>query len=224
VKILILTALLINTIAVTANSQTAGEYIHNPTGAIEEEFGEGIVSGIEYAENGTVYMIYGKLDKGITAVEPLDKCYEFFELHKDLFGLDNPREELVFYSDSTDIYTLMFRQFHNGIQIGWHRIIVYFSLKEKYSMIGVKGKFVTQVKNLSSTPAISEEEAIQIAANDYIAHKYKAEPKSGKTELRYLKESDGSYYLAWIIAIGNGGYHINAMTGNIKYNSSARSH
>ena len=231
-KILILTTLLITTITVTTNSQSAdksnlfspGEYIFNPTGAIAEEFGEGNVTGIEYAENGTVKTINGKLDKGITAVKPVEKCYEFFELHKDLFGLINPSVELVFYTDSTDYYTFKFRQFHDGIQVGSHRIIVSFSLDKKYSIIGVSGKFVTEVKSLSSSPAISEEEAIQIATNEYIAQKHKAEPKLGKTELKYLKESDGSYYLAWKIAIGYWLYHIDAMTGNIKKSRSGGSY
>lgn len=223
-KILILTALLITTLAVTANSQTermqnrinSDGYIHYPTGAIEEEFGEGNVTGIKYAENGTVVAINGRLDKGITAAEPLDKCYQFFELHKHLFGLDNPREELVLISVSGQFGIHKFRQFYNGIQVGFHRIMVYFSFDGKHSITGAGGKFVTEVKSLSSTPAISEEEAIQIATNDYIAQKHKGEPKLIKAELIYLKDSNGDYYLAWNIAIRRSEYYIDAMTGNIK--------
>jgi Zn-dependent metalloprotease len=222
VKRLIIITLLIIAIEVTANSQTADQpniispngYIFNPTGAIAEEFGEGNVTGIRYAENGTVKTINGKLDKGLAAIEPLAKCYEFFELHKHLYGLDNPREELVFYSIGMDSLSFKFRQFYNGIQIGFHRIIV--SFDKDHSIIGVSGSFVNQIKSLNSTPAISEEEAIQIATNDYMAQKHKAEPKSGKTELKYLKDDDGSYYLAWEIYIGYRGYRIDAMTGNIK--------
>jgi Zn-dependent metalloprotease len=215
-KKLTMIAFLLAIIIVSANSQTPGKYIHNPKGAIAEEFGEGNVTGIKYAENGLVESIAGSLDKGITAVDPLEKCYEFFELHKHLFGLDNSRDELVFLGKSGSFPIYKFRQYYNGVQIGTHRIMVSFSLDDKYSINGAWGEFVTKVKSLSSSPAISEEEAIRIATNEYIAQKYEVEPKSGKAKLRYLKVKDGSYYLAWIISISYRGYHIDAMTGEVR--------
>ena len=215
-KKLTLIACLLTIITVSANSQAPGQYIHNPKGAIAEEFGEGNVSGIEYAENGTVKTINGELDKGITAVDPLDKCYEFFDIHKHLFGLDNPRDELVFLNKASGFPIYAFRQYYNGIQIGSHRAMVSFSSDEKYSITGVWGDFVTEVKSLSSSPAISEKEAIEIATNEYVAQKHEVEAEFRKAELRYLVVEDGSYYLGWIIYISFRGYHVDAMTGEVK--------
>jgi Zn-dependent metalloprotease len=216
---------LIIAIAVTANSQVpilhkpneSEGVIFNPTGEIEEEFGTGNVTGIKYAENGTVRFIGGKLDMGITATDRLDKCYEFFELHKDLFGLDNPKEELVLLDVSRDSLIYKFRQYHDGIPISSPRVRVTYSLRNTYSISGAGGHFYPEIKNLSSTPAISEEEAIRIARDDYLAQKHGAEAKLGKTrQLIYLNDVDDSYYLAWRIVIGAWWYHIDAMSGSIK--------
>jgi Zn-dependent metalloprotease len=84
-----------------------------------------------------------------------------------------------------------------------------------YSLCTVRGRFVAEVKKLSSSPAISEEEAIQIAMKEYIAQKHEAEAKSIEANLFYPKNKDGSYYLAWKISIRHWGYFIDAMTGNI---------
>ncbi len=155
----------------TAIAQTSGEYIHNPTGAIEEEFGEGNVTGVIDAENGSVKTLNGKLDKEITAVDLVDRCYEFFKLHKDLFGLDNPREELKVISVNWQFLGYKFRQFYDGIQVSHHRIKLAFTIHDKTTLTSFSGEIATDVKKSSSSPAISEDETIQIAIDAYVAQK-----------------------------------------------------
>ncbi|MCP4581566.1 MAG: hypothetical protein GY839_08085 [candidate division Zixibacteria bacterium] len=214
-KILILTALIITTIALTAISQTAGEYIHNPTGAIAEEFGEGNVAGIRYAENGTVKTINGKLDKGITAVEPLDKCYEFFELHKDLFGLVNPREELKLITALEDPDIYKFRQCYHEIEIARSRIDV--SFNRDGSISGVSGKFFPEVRGLSTSPSISNEIAKQKAFGAYENTKSHAKPNLHSIELIFVKDKENDRLaLIWEVSINHYRFWLDALSGEEK--------
>ena len=165
-KIQILTAFLIATIAVTANSQvpilnkhTHSEgYIHNPTGAIAEEFGEGNLESIELAENGVPLILWGDLNKGITATDPIEKCYQFFEIHKDLLGLIKPRDELVFFRDSGMIKR--FYQAHNGVPTDGSYFVHF---DESGNIEGITGKIYPEARQINANPKINEGGAISIA-------------------------------------------------------------
>ncbi len=231
-RLITLTTLLLSILISAAVSQTEGKsdvvyprtdkvdskgYIHNPTGEIAEEFGIGNIRSMKYAENGTIESINGDLNKGITATDPVEKCYQLFELHKDAFGLVNPREELIqcpyFPSDSDKLTHLAFYLAHNKVKISNILIDIYFDNAGKIS--GMKGKFYPEVRDLSATPAIDKEKASQIAEYDYKATKEAVNPKVDYIELLFLKEND-KLYLAWWTCIKGWCYSIDAITGEIK--------
>src|SRR3972149_631015 len=46
-------------------------------------------------KNGIPTSIEGELSNGIAAIDPVEMAYQFFELNKDLFSIESPRDELI---------------------------------------------------------------------------------------------------------------------------------
>jgi Zn-dependent metalloprotease len=193
---------------------------------IVEDFGVGRLESIKLDDNGIPRAIRGDLEKGITATDPLEKCYQFFEIHKDIFGLNDPREELVLYVNNP--HTKKFYQAHNGVKVQFAGYFMHFNMKGKLNELD--GEIDLEAKKVATTPAISREAAQKIAFDEFKtnpeipANKLVPDtvaPRAVETELM-LSRIDGQFRLVWDIAVGYdmpwGGvmrYVIDAQTGAI---------
>ncbi|MCD6161294.1 MAG: PepSY domain-containing protein [candidate division Zixibacteria bacterium] len=138
--------------------------IKEPSKVIEE-FGLGKIEKINLNDNGTPSWIWGDLNKGITETDPIEKCYQFFELHKELFGMINPREELVVYrtQGGDRVSTVKFYQAHGGVRVRFGQYFVHFNKDEKIT--GINGSFDPEARSIDAIPSISVEQAREIAIN-----------------------------------------------------------
>jgi hypothetical protein len=50
---------------------------------------------IKFDKYGIPIEITGNLSKGLTGTDVVEKAYQFFEINKDIFQIDQPRQELV---------------------------------------------------------------------------------------------------------------------------------
>ena len=173
------------------------------------------------ADDGTIASLSGKtLGLGLTEPDTIDRIYQFFELYKELFQIENPREELSvlrFARNQYGYHSIKFEQMVRGVKVRYSGFIV--SLCPDTSFIdAVNGMIHPQARSVNTVPDISADQAIIIA---------KADPAHGdsvtyanKPELLIAKVGD-IYHLVWKLGIGGGGYHgsasylIDAHTGEI---------
>lgn len=185
--------------------------ITNPSGTIQEEFGIGNVKSVKYADNGNVEMVAGDLNAGITATDRPDRCYQLFELHKDIFGLINPREELILRRENPIL--IEFTQIYDGIKLNISQIFVY--INEGGYISGIKGRFYPELRTLSAKPVIGKDQALKTAIKEYKKMYNGQEPISEVIELLFLRDND-SFYLSWRISLSGWRFCIDAIDGRIR--------
>jgi len=162
------------------------------------EFGEGNLESIKLADNGVPYSIWGNLNKGITASDKLEKCYQFFELHKALLALDKPREELIFKRETQ--YTKVFTQYYKGIKTdGEHA--VHFDFKGGDDIVGYTGSPNPEARQVDVNYEISKEQA-QTLAVDYCEQLHDDFEISATKEPELLiKKFEKDYKLTWKVSV-----------------------
>ncbi len=182
---------------------------------VVKEFGEGKLKNIDLDANGIPTNLFGDLSIGITATEPLEKSYQFFEIHKDLFRLINARSELKCYriiSDDGFVSTIKFRQVHNGIGVEHGQYFVHFC--RDGSIGGANGYLNPEARHVNTTPSILKEQAQQIAEADYKGLKMMG-VKMPDPEL-LIHGRGGKLYLCWKVFPGlEYNYYIDAHTGEL---------
>jgi len=124
------------------------------------EFGEGNLESIKLDDNGAPWSIWGNLNKGITASDPLERCYQFFELHKELLALDNPREDMVVKVQREE--TIRFYQYFKGIKTH-NSHSIHFNPKDGNDIVGYSASPDPEVRSVDTNYEISKEQAQQIA-------------------------------------------------------------
>ena len=212
----------------------AGEGVFQPKSPHEtvEEFGVGKLESVRLNEDGTVYSIYGDINRGITATDPVEQCYQLLELHKDLFGLVNPREEMQSYRADERVVKL--QQYHLGLKVQHGGYNVHF---RDGKLTGLNGHVYPQARQVhSATPTITKEQAFQIAKADILLNGaerlentpfgFTGEPLEdvvikeedvvlGSAELLLTDTESGGFVLAWELWTHYFQYFIDASTGRI---------
>ena len=182
--------------------QNKSSYVIKMPDEIVKEFGQGKLTNIDLAANGIPSNLFGDLNIGITASDPTEKCYQLFEIHKDLFGLINPREELLQYwtgKQDGAINTIKFRQMYNGIKIENGQYFVHFN--RDGTLNGVNGHLFPEARRVNTTPTISIEQARQIAATNANTKGVKAGNVT-HSELVIFGHGD-TFHLCWALNITN---------------------
>jgi hypothetical protein len=175
---------------------------------------DGIVTGIRARA----------INRGLTAIDPTERAYQFLELHRDLFGLENPRQELVVERSTTR--TVVFQQMANGIPVILGRSLIRlapvgysFHIRPDSNLIEeFGGEIYPEARNVNPNPAVSREQAIAIAQSD-TAHGGQATEVSGAR--LYIAKFNEGCRLVWRLGLSGGGhggaglYFIDAQTGDI---------
>jgi hypothetical protein len=182
---------------------------------LEKEFGIGRLKFVDLTKGGKPIQLYGDLNLGIASEEPIEKCFQFFEIHKVLYGLINPRAELLHYETETWkglVSTLKFYQIHNGIKVEHAQIFVHFDRNGELD--GTDGLINLDIRSVDTNPAISKELAQEIATVNYTGLKFVGF-KVPEPELIIHSRGD-NHYLCWIVTPGiELKYYIDAHSGKI---------
>jgi Zn-dependent metalloprotease len=165
--------------------------------------------------------------RGEVGGDRVEDSYRFLETYKDSYGLINPRQELklkgIIGPDKiSPITTLIFYQTVNGVKVA-SEIRLHF--EPNGLLNGTAGQIDTNARKVNTNPAISEEQAKQIAFTDTL--NINAKPEAVEMELLIARFPDG-LRLVWSFGVINGGgdigswgYLIDAQTGKILAVSSA---
>jgi hypothetical protein len=169
------------------------------------EFGEGNIESLKLADNGLPNSIWGDLNKGITASDNLEKCYQFFELHKVLLGLIDPRQEINFRVKVRN--TFRFDQYYKGIKTeGSHAI--HFDFKGGGNIVGYTGSPNPEAREVDFSYKISAAQAMNIAINHCQSlHPNDQFSSTNEPELQ-IKRFGKEYKLIWKTVVDRGHYHV----------------
>ncbi len=203
------------------NMQEPGTLSEHFSSQIAREFGTDKIS-IKFSENGSAKEIYGDLNKSITATNQLEKCFQLFELHRNLFGIANPRQELKLYKTTRDwsngtASDIALIQVYNDIKVigGGYTIHFY----KDGSIIGAHGSLYPSASQVSTSPLIDEGQAGIIAINDPRAKNSTAEDIMSAEIV--IKEYQKVCRLAWKINILNpedmlgADFYVDSQTGEV---------
>jgi len=160
---------------------------------------DGIVTGIRARA----------INRGLTALDPTERAYQFLELHRDLFGLENPRQELVV--ERASARAVRFRQMANGIPVILGRSLLSVAptgytlhmWPDSNLLKEFEGAVFPEARNVNTTPAVSREQAIAIAQSD-TAHG--GQPTEVSVADLYIAKFDDGCRLVWRLGISGGGY------------------
>lgn len=201
-----------------------------PPPEVIKQFGAGNIEDIHIDEAGAPRHLYGDLNKGITAATPLEKAYQLFELHKDVFGIKDPRQELI-YRDERHRYgpgkvsVITFNQRANGIDVFASEYHVHFNREGEIN--GVNGDIFPDAYLVDTTPTISKEEAVAVAFNQPSISYYNQFPSfvesidPDSVSSLYIIEHEGEYHLAWCVNISYAArYYIDAHDGTYIWENS----
>jgi len=169
---------------------------------------------IKFDKYGIPIEITGNLSKGLTGTDVVEKAYQFFEINKDIFQIDQPRQELVIgevIKEATS--TVKFYWVLNGVKVQYGGYFLQFS--RDGSLYNVEGQVDPEARSINTKPSISEEQAKQIAINDSLNAGKPAEIKEMELLIGRFK---GEIKLAWTFYLTNSlswHYAIDAHTGEI---------
>jgi hypothetical protein len=173
------------------------------------------------ADDGTINALNGQKNRlRLEGADVVDRIYRFFELNRDIFQMENPREELIVEHVSPGPRgdkTVSFEQRFRGIRVlfsGYSAI----TLPDSTFLESVSGYYRPLARTVDVTPNITPEKAKEIA---------QADPENGKNltytntpELVISCLKDGCY-LVWYVGVyggrfsGDALYQIDAHTGAI---------
>lgn len=179
--------------------------------------------------------MWGDISRYQTKSDPVEAAYEFFEQNKELYGINNLREELKLKGKAMDQYGGMveFKQLYKGVEVNQSSLRAYYTPSGKLK--GIMGGFA-QISELSPTPTIDSLSAIGIVKRDLnysdeeerkIKELYERQSIGGIKIERSLpsaaltvKPLDGKYHLVWVVQVqkgyfGDWQYLIDAHSGDI---------
>jgi hypothetical protein len=142
--------------------------------------------------------------------DPLEFAYFIFEQNRDLFGLDNPREELVLNNigrGETGSASISFRQKEHGLEVenAFYQVhLIPTSDSQRISLQSMYGKIFPRAREINSIPSIDSTQAEDIALND-LAHGDTMVVVGAPTHLA-ISEFEDVLHLVWRVNIINGGY------------------
>jgi Zn-dependent metalloprotease len=174
-------------------------------------------------ENGIPVSIEGDLSRGITATDPIDKAYQFFELNKDIFSMENPRQELILRDVSIpkrgSITYIKFDQFVESVKVLYNAYTV--EIDVNGTIIYAGGIYNPALREIDAVPVISKEQSIKIViAQAKCQHEPWLDKIEEETRL-LIANLDGNYRLVWRAVFicrnlcGSQYAYIDAKTGEI---------
>jgi Zn-dependent metalloprotease len=166
----------------------------------------------------------GNLSAGLTASDPVEKAFQFFDLHKTQFHIEDARKEFKLRSSTkgpiSDDYHVKLDQIVNGVKVRSGMYALHF--QSDGSLYLVDGQIDPEAKKVDTNPAISEEMAKQIAISennsDTLAKDYT------KSNGLLIINTKNGYHLIWDIECGLMIYRIDAQTGTIIESGSSAIH
>jgi Zn-dependent metalloprotease len=171
--------------------------------------------------NGIPTSITGNLSSGLTAKDPVDIVYEFFEKNKDIFQLQNPRQELILIDSISDGIvgpTVRMAWAVNGVKVGCPEFRAQFS--KASGLYEIDGDICPDARKINTNPIIGEEQAKQFVVND--TKNLGSKLGDVKSSQLIIAKFNDSFKLAWIINIVrmdsliiNTDYYIDATNGDI---------
>jgi|GEM_PF-3562908 len=146
---------------------------------------------------------YKKPAKG----EPVDIAYEFFELNKEFFHINNPREELAIRRVESNLKgrlsaMVSFKQLHNGIELFNSDIRAF--IKDDGELREIEGNYCYDM-NLPSTPSVDSASAVKIALQEAGALPLPKAVCSSKPVIipssELFRYNENRLYMAWPVRV-----------------------
>jgi len=173
-------------------------------------------------KNGIPTMLEGDLFFGKKGADKAEEGYRFFEKHKQLFQMENPRSELKLQGVAKDEIeqTVIFDQVVNGVKVRYGEFALHFNLNAV--LLTLNGQIDPEARTVDTNPAISEQQAVEIAfvKTDSIKIDWPENAKSTvKDATLLIARFDERLKLVWAISVIKGyqgwGFWIDAKTGEI---------
>lgn len=149
------------------------------------------------------------LVKSVMDTNLMEKAYKFFELHKEVYGMTEPRKELIKWREERNESEILifFRQKYKEIEFS--NIVAHFSPNKR--LVSVGGAYYPDI-TLSTIPKLSKDSAIEIVKRDL-------QPRSGGHKINEMDlviyPLKRKYYLAWHTFTLQWHYFVDASTGEI---------
>jgi len=191
---------------------------------IKDRFG--INAGVD--KSGAISICNDYLSLPLTEGEPLERIYQFLEQNRDIFQLENPRQELRLryaYSPPRARIRLVDFSFdqievrggHVGIGLSADSLSL-----DSLFVIRIGCRIFPQARSVNTTPTIKKEQAIDIALSD-TAHTgippeiYPNRANVGPDPQLIIQIRDDIPHLVWPVHVYVGGptYYIDAHTGEV---------
>jgi hypothetical protein len=174
---------------------------------VREKFG--ITSMVD--KNGIISAIGGYERSIIMDIpDPIEAVYRFFEENRTLFGLENPREELIVHHHSdvrNGSFDLSMVQKIQGIDVENSDYKIHMRIfpdSQRVAINSMVGHIFPEARNVNLTPSISSAQAESLAINDPV-HNGAEVAVGAKTHL-LVSEINDALHLVWRVNIMNGGY------------------
>jgi Zn-dependent metalloprotease len=153
----------------------------------------------------------------------VEDSYRFLDLHKDIWNLENPRQELrlqgIIGPDKIDTITttVVFDQVVNGVKVRYGECCIHY--KSDGLMYLADVRIDPEARTINTSPAISQEQAIDIARQDTLVKD--PNPKVFEPKL-LIGRFNGKMLLFWQFGFGyDWSYAVDAHTGKILGTESA---
>lgn len=179
--------------------------------------------GFEVNDRGIPTSLEGNLFYSEAKADPAETAYRFFEKHKEIFSLINPRQELKAIDISVDENSykhIHFEQIEKGLKVGVVGYRVH--INPAGILYSLHGQIDPEARTVDTNPGISEQQAMEIALNDTLvtkADRQDIEPKVHSATLLIGRFAE-KLRLVWAISVSRGigyswGFWIDAQTGAI---------
>ena len=179
--------------------------------------------------NGVILGLSGdRMNIGLNATDPVERSFQFLELHADLFGFINPREEFTvknYHPGPHYTYdysgAVFFQQMVEGVKVvnaGYQ--IHYDPDSTSFKFTWLVGRIIPEARRINTTPTVSQMQAESMAMSDPEHAPYLEQVTIGLTEL-VIESVDNVWRLAWKINVQNGrfagsaNYWIDANTAEV---------
>jgi Zn-dependent metalloprotease len=173
--------------------------------SIKQRFGPDVIIRMDVKSNGVINGLLGKgLNKGLTETDPQRRALQFLELNKDLFLIENPKEQLqIANTDPATMgtHSIYIEQVEKGLKVfGGSYVFNFIKDSDGIPQItGFIGNFRPMARGMNTTPSISAEQAVQIAMGDSVCQG--KNPSLSRDPWLYIREFNRQLKLVWYFSL-----------------------